>query len=66
MKAKSKYILDNNLGGSMFWDTSTDDFNVGQFFLAILKILKSLIHTLPICENIISYYRINVERANTL
>ena len=28
VKEKAKYILDNELGGAMFWDLSTDDFNV--------------------------------------
>ena len=60
VKAKSQYILDNNFGGAMFWDTSTDDFNVGLFFLAILKILKSLMLMFITFENLISYYRINV------
>ena len=27
VKEKAKYILDNELGGAMFWDMSTDDFN---------------------------------------
>jgi len=27
VKEKAKYILDNELGGAMFWDLSTDDFN---------------------------------------
>ena len=37
----------------MFWDTSTDDFNVGLFFLAILKILKSLILMFITFENLL-------------
>ena len=27
---KAMYILDQELGGAMFWETSTDDFNVMQ------------------------------------
>ena len=28
---KANYIQQQNLGGGMFWDLSTDDFNVGFF-----------------------------------
>ena len=34
---KAQYVMDENLGGAMFWDTSTDDFNVSE--------LKLFIHT---------------------
>ena len=27
-ETKANYILSENLGGAMFWETSTDDFNV--------------------------------------
>ena len=30
-QVKAQYVLDQNLGGAMFWDTSTDDFNVTKF-----------------------------------
>ena len=28
VKVKADYILNKNLGGAMFWDLATDDFNV--------------------------------------
>jgi len=27
VKVKADYIINNNLGGAMFWDLATDDFN---------------------------------------
>ena len=27
-KKKADYIIEKDLGGAMFWETSTDDFNV--------------------------------------
>ena len=36
-KEKAKYIVSKELGGAMFWETSTDDFNViKQIFLIYL------------------------------
>ena len=31
VKMKSEYIKKKNLGGAMFWDLATDDFNVSRF-----------------------------------
>ena len=31
VKKKAQYIIDKDLGGAMFWDLSTDDFNVRSF-----------------------------------
>ena len=31
VKMKANFINNNELGGAMFWDLSTDDFNVSQF-----------------------------------
>ena len=31
VKKKARFINNNELGGAMFWDLSTDDFNVSQF-----------------------------------
>ena len=31
VKRKAQYIIDKELGGAMFWDLSTDDFNVRLF-----------------------------------
>ena len=30
-ETKDNYILSENLGGAIFWETSTDDFNVRLF-----------------------------------
>lgn len=30
-KVKAEYIKNQNLGGAMFWDLATDDFNVSRF-----------------------------------
>ncbi len=32
-KNKAQYILDQGLGGAMFWELSTDDFNVGYLLI---------------------------------
>ena len=30
-KKKANYIIEKDLGGAMFWETSTDDFNVKKY-----------------------------------
>jgi GH18 family chitinase len=45
-------VLSNNLGGAMFWETSTDDFNVGNISFTESFDLQCILH-----------YRIDVEEA---
>ena len=34
-EAKANYVISQNLGGAMFWETSTDDFNVIKSFILL-------------------------------
>lgn len=49
---QANYVLSNNLGGAMFWETSTDDFNVGNISFTESFDLQCILH-----------YRIDVEEA---
>ena len=46
VKVKADYILNKNLGGAMFWDVATDDFNVS--FLLIERLLNKIYLTEPL------------------
>ena len=37
---QANYVLSNNLGGAMFWETSTDDFNVRTYISQRLELLN--------------------------
>jgi len=64
-RAKAAYVNANNLGGAMFWQTSTNDFNVSLVKLDDILIIN-IFFLEPMWGWKLSYHQISLQRDESL